>query len=195
MKKGILILFVMFFLIVSAFTIDFSADMSVIEKMVSGCKEEYVYFEELYDMNATNSYAEMVVIPGDVINWETFENDYDVPTAIMHVHVNDYYREKGLTDILIDSIRVSGISYDEEFILDELASFSILTEKTFVQLLNYSCRVKSYENPFVIFIYSNIDNQYDFVINILAEGIQENWKIRKDTRDYMWVRKIIEEIE
>lgn len=189
--KKMAIIFILSSLFVSLIlSRDFSSDFSSLRELAVSCQKEYVFYEELYDMNSTVSFADAVVIPFETINPGLSEYGYTTPTAAIYLKVNDYYGIDGLYDFTIDSVRISGMDVAGNYILDELSAISILSQSFIMDLSDYDCRITSTENIFIILVYSSVDFSKDYVINLSVNSIQEDWKIRKNSRDFRVIREI-----
>ncbi len=189
--KKISIIFILSSLFVSLIlSRDFSSDFSSLRELAVSCQKEYVFYEELYDMNSTVSFADAVVIPFEAINPGLSEYGYTTPTAAIYLKVNDYYGIDGLYDLTIDSVRISGMDVAGNYILDELSAISILSQSFIMDLSDYDCRITSTENIFIILVYSAVDFSKDYVINLSVNSIQEDWKIRKNSRDFRVIQEI-----
>lgn len=189
--KKISIIFILSSLFVSLIlSRDFSSDFSSLRELAVSCQKEYVFYEELYDMNSTVSFADAVVIPFETINPGLSEYGYTTPTAAIYLKVNDYYGRDGLYDFTIDSVRISGMDVAGNYILDELSAISILSKSFIMDLSDYDCRITSTENIFIILVYSAVDFSKDYVINLSVNSIQEDWKIRKNSRDFRVIQEI-----
>lgn len=202
MKHLLIIFFVIF--VVSTFGGYFSPTIDYLTTLADKCLNDRVFYQDLFDMNTGETFAEAIFIPSIVLDdlneiiVNRFKSQPLEPLEFLGVLVLKVKLDQvnnQISSIGIQEFKISGTNSYGSPVSDRSAVAFLTTENYFVKIEDFYGSIISSLDYVMLSVYGDFIWNKTIIIQLRTNTSQGLWRIKPDSPDFTKLKSLIVEIK